>query len=157
MHKFILHLILIIAYFVIGAYATSDVSRLLKGATISVTNPSCYCPFCNAHIPLRFQIPVLSYLLGKGKCRSCGHGISLLDILPEILLPSGFIILSYSLHFSILGYLCCILLFESYKCVSIIHYQPRESQFLKNLLISILYNFIIFLFLGFLFFLINLV
>lgn len=157
MEKLLVEILLILIFFVIGAYATTDVSRLLKGATISISNPSCFCPYCGSRIPLHSQIPVVSYILGKGKCHICEHKIPLVDILPEILLPIGCMILSYLLHFSVFAYCSCILLFEGYKAVMIVYYGPRENKFVHNLMVSVIFNIFVFLLLGFLFLLINLV
>ena len=35
----------------------------------------CFCTTCGAHIRFRDQIPVIGYLLLRGKCRSCGEPI----------------------------------------------------------------------------------
>lgn len=155
MHKFLFHLFLIITYYVIGAYATTDVSRLLKGATVPIYDSNCYCPSCGSKIPLRNQIPIISYLINKGKCNQCHSMISLSDLLPEIILPIGFLLISYLLHFSVLAYLLCICLFEGYKILSIVHHKPRENDFLKNFIVSLIFNIFIFLLLGFFFFIAN--
>jgi len=155
MTKHILHLILIIIYFILGAYATTDVSRLLKGAVTSIYDPNCYCPSCGTKIPLRSQIPVISYLINRGKCSYCHHKITRTDILPEILLPLGFLSFSYILHFSFYAYLVCIGLFEGYKFLCLVYYGARTSGFLKNLVFSLLMNSLLFLLLGFFFFLAN--
>ena len=156
MDKTIVEILLILAFFVIGAYATTDVSRLLKGASLSISNPSCFCPYCGSQIPLHSQVPIISYILGKGKCRTCHHKIPLIDILPEILLPIGCILLSYLFKFSLAAFLACILLFEGYKTAMLLYYGPRENKFLQNLFVSVLFNVLVFLLMGFLFLLINL-
>lgn len=38
--------------------------------------PRSFCPQCNTLIPARWNIPLLSYFLLKGKCRSCHQAIS---------------------------------------------------------------------------------
>ena len=42
----------------------------------SIVWPSSRCPACGANIPARDNIPVLSYLLLRGRCRSCKARIS---------------------------------------------------------------------------------
>lgn len=42
----------------------------------SIVWPSSRCPKCGAKIPASDNVPVLSYALLRGKCRSCGAGIS---------------------------------------------------------------------------------
>jgi prepilin signal peptidase PulO-like enzyme (type II secretory pathway) len=155
MTTFILHLCLISVYLIIGAYATTDTSRLIKGAILPVTYPYCHCPYCNTKISLRHQIPIFSYMKSHGQCRICHHRINRLDILPEILLPTVFVILTYPLRFNLFSFILCIILFEGYKIIMIIYYHPREEYFFRNFLISFLYNIVIFSILGFIFILIN--
>lgn len=155
MQKYLIHFILIIIYFVLGAYATTDVSRLLKGATTPISDPYCYCPSCGSVIPLRSQLPIISFMINKGKCTHCHNMISLCDILPEIILPAGFIFFSYFFYFTLKAYFSCMFLFEAYKFVSIVYYKPRETAFFKNLMFSLVINIFLFVLLGFFFFLAN--
>jgi len=59
---------------VVGSFMTVAVSRLPKGE--SVVRPRSRCPACGAQIRARDNIPVLSWLLLRGRCRSCGERIS---------------------------------------------------------------------------------
>lgn len=43
---------------------------------ISVVKPRSFCPECGKKIPFYLNIPVVSYLLLKGKCRYCKKAIS---------------------------------------------------------------------------------
>jgi leader peptidase (prepilin peptidase) / N-methyltransferase len=45
--------------------------------TLSLAAPNSHCPHCKAPIKPWHNIPVLSYLLLKGKCANCNTGISL--------------------------------------------------------------------------------
>jgi leader peptidase (prepilin peptidase) / N-methyltransferase len=44
----------------------------------SVVRPPSHCPECSTPIGWRDNIPVLSYLMLRGRCRACGTGISVL-------------------------------------------------------------------------------
>lgn len=59
---------------VIGSFLNVCIVRLPRGGSI-VTPPS-HCPRCR--VPIRFydNIPVISFLLLRGKCRNCGLPIS---------------------------------------------------------------------------------
>ena len=59
----------------IGSFLNVCICRLPREE--SIVTPGSHCPQCN--IPIRFydNIPVLSYLLLKGKCRHCGKPISI--------------------------------------------------------------------------------
>jgi leader peptidase (prepilin peptidase) / N-methyltransferase len=59
---------------VVGSFMTVAVYRLPKGE--SVVLPRSRCPGCGAEIGARDNIPVLSWLLLRGKCRRCGERIS---------------------------------------------------------------------------------
>jgi leader peptidase (prepilin peptidase)/N-methyltransferase len=58
----------------VGSFMTVAVSRLPKGE--SVVRPRSRCPACGAEIAARDNIPVFSWLLLRGRCRSCGERIS---------------------------------------------------------------------------------
>lgn len=64
--------------FILGAATGSFLNvcayRLPRGQ--SVVRPASRCPFCGTEIAARDNIPVLSYLLLRGRCRSCGARIS---------------------------------------------------------------------------------
>jgi leader peptidase (prepilin peptidase)/N-methyltransferase len=59
---------------VVGSFMTVAVSRLPKGE--SVVRPRSRCPACGAEIGARDNVPVVSWLLLRGRCRRCGERIS---------------------------------------------------------------------------------
>ena len=58
----------------VGSFMTVAVYRLPRGE--SVIRPRSRCPACGAEIGARDNIPVLSWLLLRGRCRRCGEPIS---------------------------------------------------------------------------------
>ena len=58
----------------IGSFMTVVVSRVPAGE--SVVSPRSRCPRCGGDISARDNVPVLSWVLLRGRCRSCGEGIS---------------------------------------------------------------------------------
>ena len=58
----------------VGSFMTVAVYRLPRGE--SVIRPRSKCPACGAEIGARDNIPVLSWLLLRGRCRRCGERIS---------------------------------------------------------------------------------
>ncbi|MES1241972.1 MAG: prepilin peptidase [Acidobacteriota bacterium] len=58
----------------VGSYLNVVIYRVPLG--VSTVFPRSRCPVCNAPIRALDNLPVLSYLLLGGKCRSCGTGIS---------------------------------------------------------------------------------
>lgn len=59
---------------VVGSFLNVVVARLPHGQ--SVVSPRSRCPGCASPIAWYDNLPVLSYLLLRGKCRGCGKGIS---------------------------------------------------------------------------------
>jgi leader peptidase (prepilin peptidase)/N-methyltransferase len=72
---------------VVGSFMTVAVHRLPRGE--SVVSPRSRCPACGAEIGARDNIPVLSWLLLRGRCRRCGERISveypLLELITAVL------------------------------------------------------------------------
>ncbi len=66
-----------------GSFLNVIVYRLPIG--LSVTRPSSRCPKCNRKLGALELVPVVGYLLLKGRCRDCGAGIGLRYPLVEIL------------------------------------------------------------------------
>ena len=61
--------------FILGSFINVLVYRLPRG--ISIIAPASYCPLCKCKIKFYDNIPLLSFIMLKGKCRNCGHKISL--------------------------------------------------------------------------------
>ena len=60
---------------VVGSFANVCIHRLPRGA--SVVRPSSRCPACGAPIAFFDNVPVLSWLALRGRCRRCGARISI--------------------------------------------------------------------------------
>ena len=58
----------------IGSFVNVVAYRVPEG--ISIVRPSSACPVCAAPIRPRDNLPVLSWLLLRGRCRDCGAPIS---------------------------------------------------------------------------------
>jgi leader peptidase (prepilin peptidase)/N-methyltransferase len=92
------HLIAIFVFgfgLIIGSFLNVCISRLPHGE--SVVMPASRCPKCQAPIKPYDNIPVLSYLFLRGKCRACKAPISL--IYPAVELLTGILFLACYLAF----------------------------------------------------------
>jgi leader peptidase (prepilin peptidase)/N-methyltransferase len=58
----------------LGSFANVCIARIPEG--VSVVSPRSRCPKCRKPIAWYDNIPVLSYLLLKGRCRNCGKTVS---------------------------------------------------------------------------------
>jgi leader peptidase (prepilin peptidase) / N-methyltransferase len=58
----------------VGSFLNVVIWRLPRGE--SIVRPPSHCPHCDTEIKPYDNIPVLSWVLLRGRCRSCGAGIS---------------------------------------------------------------------------------
>ncbi|HMD16736.1 MAG TPA: prepilin peptidase [Terriglobales bacterium] len=99
-----------------GSFLNVCIYRLPLGK--SVVTPRSACPHCGDLIPLYHNVPVLSWLILRGKCRACKQPISPRYLLIEVL--TGLLFLGCYAHFgltlaalkcAVLGYLLLGLIF----------------------------------------------
>ena len=67
---------------VVGSFLNVVVARVPRGQ--SVVRPGSRCPHCSAPVRPRDNVPVLSWLLLRGRCRDCGAGIAVRYPLVEV-------------------------------------------------------------------------
>ncbi|MEO5936448.1 MAG: prepilin peptidase, partial [Terriglobales bacterium] len=73
-----------------GSFLNVCIYRLPRG--LSVVRPASACPACGAKIKLYDNIPVLSWLLLRGKCRACRAPISPRYLIVELLTAFAFVL-----------------------------------------------------------------
>lgn len=72
---------------IVGSFLNVVIYRLPLG--LSIVTPRSFCPHCKHSIPFYRNIPILSFLIQRGKCHECKENISLQY--PIIELISGII------------------------------------------------------------------
>ena len=83
----------------IGSFLNVCIYRIPRKE--SIVSPGSHCPQCNKKIKPVDNIPIVSYLFLKGKCRNCCFKIPLQYLLVELLTPILFILLYVSTDFSL--------------------------------------------------------
>ena len=81
---------------ILGSFINVVIYRLPKN--LSIIKPRSFCPNCKSSIPLYKNIPLLSYLIQKGKCSNCNKKISM--VYPIVELSVGIIWLMGSIYFN---------------------------------------------------------
>ena len=69
---------------IIGSFLNVCIARIPNGQ--SVVSPSSHCPKCKAEIPFYNKIPLVSYLILRGRCHSCSGRISVRYFIVELLM-----------------------------------------------------------------------
>lgn len=89
-----------------GSFLNVVIYRLPRG--LSLMWPPSTCPQCGTRIKAYDNIPVLSYLLLRGKCRACGLKISAAYPLVELLTPVCFLLLYARFSLSVSFFASCL-------------------------------------------------
>jgi len=82
---------------IIGSYLNVVILRTLAGE--SLMYPPSHCPKCYHRLAPWDLVPVLSYILLRGRCRYCGAKISMQYPLIEFITGVVFVLLKYGLTF----------------------------------------------------------
>ncbi len=146
----IIKLGMLFCYLHISAMGTTDITRLLKGSKYSVMTFNSYCDNCGHKLPLVFQIPILSFLFNKGRCRYCEEKIKISNLLLELIPFLYYSAISFIFNFQDKSVVICFASYEILKIVLVAFYGKKEDKFLKEYTLSIFLNIMIFLMVGFL-------
>ncbi|MBU3665116.1 MAG: prepilin peptidase [Chthoniobacterales bacterium] len=77
---------------VVGSFLNAVIHRLPRGIGLSFPRRS-FCPSCGRSLPWHENIPVLSWVLLRGRCSSCGAKISFRYPLVELLTAVVFVLI----------------------------------------------------------------
>ena len=75
MDDLIVNLTIITIGLILGSFINVLSYRIPKGLPV-IFSRSC-CPKCHANIPIYRNIPIITYILQKGKCHHCDKSISI--------------------------------------------------------------------------------
>ena len=82
----------------VGSFLNVCITRIPKGE--SIISPGSHCPKCGSRIKPYDNIPILSYILLGGRCRSCKQAIDFRYWAVEVITAFLFLILYWSLGLS---------------------------------------------------------
>ncbi len=139
MEKVIVLFFIHFSYYAIGALATTNIMRLLKGATSRQNDIHCVCGNCNHIIPVYRQIPVVSYLISHGECRYCGSKIPIMNTMLEITVFIIMSVITAIFKYSPLGVLMSFLAYELIRVFMLVKYGHRTDRFVREYLIAVMY------------------
>lgn len=101
---------------IVGSFMNVCIYRLPREK--SIIKPRSFCPLCKEAIPWYDNIPMVSFLLLRGRCRFCKGKISPVYIIVEIISGSMCVLLfryfGFTPRFFILWYLTCSLIVASF-------------------------------------------
>jgi len=95
----------------IGSFLNVVAARLPLGR--SIVHPASECPKCHTPIARRDNIPVVSYLLLRGRCRSCHAAIAwrypAVELLTAGLVVASFVVFGLSAEAVLASFFCAVL------------------------------------------------
>ncbi|MDP3921569.1 MAG: prepilin peptidase [Candidatus Omnitrophota bacterium] len=105
---------------IFGSFLNVCIHRLPRDQ--SIVTPRSHCPKCKTPIQWYDNVPIISYLVLRGKCRECHAPISWRYVVTEIL--SGCVWLFLWLHFDFSGwFIAGVTLFSILLALSIIDFE----------------------------------
>jgi leader peptidase (prepilin peptidase) / N-methyltransferase len=113
---------------IIGSFLNVCIYRIPLGK--SIVFPGSGCPICGTSIRPYDNVPVLSYLLLRGKCRSCGKPISLQYPIVELLSGLAFYFCAQTWHFASPTYVNSLFL----SVIIVLVFTDYHHQILPNIL-----------------------
>jgi leader peptidase (prepilin peptidase)/N-methyltransferase len=112
----IFYLIFIITGLAVGSFLEVVIYRVPR--KLSIVMPASFCPNCKKKIAFYDNIPVLSYIILRGRCRYCKSKITVTSLLVEIvtslLFLANYIIFGLSINTAIGIIFCCALIAVSF-------------------------------------------
>lgn len=123
---------------IVGSFLNVCIYRMPKEE--SVINPRSYCPKCKKPISWYDNIPFISYIILRGKCRFCKQRIPFRYFLVELITASAFLglYIYYGLGFNFIFYtlLTCLLIIATF--VDIAHRIIPDEVSLGGIIVGFL-------------------
>ena len=111
-----------------GSFLNVFIYRFPRGE--SIVFPPSHCRNCGSYLRFYHNIPVLSYIFLRGKCHSCGSGISILYPVVELLTASLATLLFYKFGITVMTFVYLVLIFS----LIVITFIDLEHMIIPNLI-----------------------
>jgi leader peptidase (prepilin peptidase)/N-methyltransferase len=112
----IFYLIFIMTGLAVGSFLEVVIYRVPR--KLSIVRPASFCPNCKGKIAFYDNIPVLSYIILRGRCRYCKSRIPitspLIEIMTSLLFLANYIAFGLSINTAIGIIFCCALIAVSF-------------------------------------------
>ena len=137
------HVISIIFGAMIGSFLNVCIHRLPKEE--SIARPGSHCPKCKTPIRFYDNIPLLSYLLLRGKCRYCQASISIQYPIVEAItaLSSFFLFITFGVSLSFIYYFSFVAALIVITVIDLYHQIIPDVISLPGVVIGLLGSLII--------------
>jgi leader peptidase (prepilin peptidase)/N-methyltransferase len=126
---------------VVGSFLNVCICRMPKGE--SVVTPPSHCPQCDYRIRWYDNIPIVSYLLLRGRCRGCGMHISpqypLVELLNGLLTLALFLRFGPTLAFLVLFLFCSALVVITF--IDLDHQIIPDEISLTGIVVGFVFSF----------------
>ena len=128
---------------IVGSFLNVCISRLPKEE--SIVRPGSHCPKCKTPIQYYDNIPLLSYLLLRGKCRYCQASISIQYPIVEAItaLSSFFLFITFGVSLSFIYYFSFVAALIAITVIDLYHQIIPDVISLPGIVIGLLGSLII--------------
>ena len=137
-NQLIIFVALFFVYFHISGLATTNIIRLTAGNTTPVLASRCYCDSCGSMIPPILQLPIISYVACRGRCKNCGVKIPVFPLLLELTVLSGMFVITLIMKCTFWAVSLSFLFYELVRVVTIMLMGKRSSHFARQYTIAVL-------------------
>ena len=137
-NKVVIYVALFMIYYHGGGLSTTNIIRLTKGNFSSILDGKCICDNCGTNISPLLQLPIISFIICKGKCKHCKCKIPVFPLILEFIIMATMSIISAIFKISIFGITLSYISYEIIRILVIIFTGQREKDFLKNYIIAVI-------------------
>ncbi len=122
---------------IVGSYLNVLIHRIPRGK--STVLPRSRCPYCQASIRAKDNLPVLSFLILRGRCRYCGAPISwrypLIESLTALLFVTSFARFGFHPTLAHALVFCCLMVLLA--AIDVEHYILPDKLTLPAILVGL--------------------